>query len=159
MAVSILPEAVAAGATVRSILDSKGTNVWSVRPDDTVLDAIALMADKSVGALLVLNTHQQIVGMISERDYARKVVLEGRSSKGTRIDEIMTSPVIVVGPDYTVAQCLLLMTEHRIRHLPVLEDGRVAGVLSIGDLVRATVAAQQETINQLTRYIMGHYPA
>lgn len=159
MAVSILPEAVAAGATVRSILEDKGSTVWSVRPDDTVLDAIALMADKSVGALLVLNSNQQIVGMISERDYARKVILQGRSSKDTLIEEIMSSPIIVVGPCYTVAQCLLLMTEHRIRHLPVMEDGRIVGVLSIGDLVRATVAAQQETINQLTRYIMGHYPA
>ncbi len=159
MAVSILPEAVAAGATVRSILQDKGTEVWSVHPDDTVLDAIALMAEKGVGALLVLNAQQQIVGMISERDYARKVVLQGRQSKDTFVRDLMSSPVIIVGPNYTVAQCLLLMTEHRIRHLPVMDEGQIAGVLSIGDLVRATVAAQQETITQLTRYIMGHYPA
>jgi CBS domain-containing protein len=159
MAVSIIPEAMAAGATVQTILQNKGSEVWSVGPDDTVLDAIALMAEKSVGALMVLGGPDQILGMVSERDYARKVILQGRSSKDTLIRDIMTTPVIVVSSTYTVAQCLLLMTEHRIRHLPVVDSGRITGVLSIGDLVRATVAAQQETIAQLTRYIMGHYPA
>jgi CBS domain-containing protein len=147
----------ATGCPIRPVLESKGTTVWSVAPEATVFDAIRMMSEKSVGALLVISDGQP-VGIISERDYARKVVLQGRSSKETPVREIMSSPVIFVTPDYTVDQCFYLMTAHRIRHLPVMEGSQLAGVLSIGDLVRATVAAQKETIDQLTHYILGNYP-
>ena len=157
MALEMMSQHMATGFSVRPVLESKGRVVWSIPPEAMVFDAIKLMAEKSVGALLVM-AGGQLLGIISERDYARKVVLQGRSSKETRVDEIMSSPVIFVTPDYTVDQCFLLMTEHRIRHLPVMEGGRLAGVLSIGDLVRATVAAQKETIDQLTRFILGIYP-
>lgn len=148
----------ATGAAVGPVLEAKGSLVWSVAPETLVIDAIRLMAGKGIGALLVMNGDKP-VGIVSERDYARKVVLQGRSSKDTPVSEIMSSPVIFVTPSYTVDQCFYLMTEHRIRHLPVMDGERLAGVLSIGDLVRATVAAQRETIDQLTQYILGNYPA
>ena len=158
MALAMMTQQMATGASVRPVLESKGNMVWSVAPEAMVFEAISLMAEKSVGALMVMSGHQP-VGIISERDYARKVILQGRSSKETPVSEIMTSPVIFVTPGYTVDQCFYLMTEHRIRHLPVMEGDRLSGILSIGDLVRATLAAQRETINQLTHYILGNYPA
>ncbi len=140
--------------TLGSILKTKGRKVWSVSPEATVYEAIAGMADKSAGALVVMR-EGRIVGMISERDYARKVVLQGRSSKDTRVSEIMSAPAIVASPGETIDEAMLRMTQHRIRHLPVVENDQVIGVISIGDLVRATVADQAATIEHLHTYIAG----
>ena len=140
--------------TVASILQHKGSNVWSVTPDASVYDAIALMAGKSIGAVLVMDG-QAIVGILSERDYARKVVLQGRSSKDTRVADIMTAPVVSVEPTTTVRECMEICTAKRIRHLPVVENGTVSGVVSIGDLVRKLVATHEETILHLHEYIVG----
>ena len=157
MAHAMMSQHMATGSSVRPVLEAKGSRVWSVAPEAMVFDAIKMMAEKSVGALLVMNDGKP-VGIVSERDYARKVILLGKASKKTRVSEIMSAPVIFVTPDYTVDECFYLMTAHRIRHLPVMDGDRLAGVLSIGDLVRATVAAQKTTIDQLTHYILGHYP-
>ena len=143
--------------TVRSILKSKGSQVWSIDPEATVYDALALMADKGVGALPVV-TEGALVGMFSERDYARKVILKGKSSMDTRVREIMTSPVFTTAPEKTVDDCMRLMTRHRVRHLPVMDGGRLVGVVSIGDLVNAIISAQAATIDQLHAYIAGQYP-
>jgi len=143
---------------VRSILETKGGEIYALSPRDTVYDAIALMNEKRVGALLVMD-EGKLVGIISERDYARKVILMGRSSKDTPIGDIMSSPVIYVGPDATVEECMRIMTEQRIRHLPVVDRDRVAGVISIGDLVRVVISLQAETIDHLQAYIHGAYPA
>ena len=145
--------------TMASVLKSKGSAIWSVVPDATVYDAIAAMATKGIGALLVLSGGR-LEGIISERDYARKVILEGRSSKDTLVREIMTSPVVTVTLDHTVDLCMKIMTERRIRHLPVLDRDAVVGIVSIGDMVRATIAAQAETIDHLHTYILGTtYPS
>lgn len=144
--------------TVRSILKGKPGYLWHVEPETSVFDALALMADKGVGALLVIE-HGRLAGIVSERDYARKVILKGRSSKDTAVREIMTSPVVTVTPEKSVDHCMRLVTEHRIRHLPVLEEGRVIGIVSIGDLVKAIISAQVETIDELNRYIRGAYTA
>jgi CBS domain-containing protein len=143
---------------VREILAQKGREVWAISPEASVFDAIATMSDRYVGALIVL-ADGNLVGVISERDYARKVILQGKSSRETKVREIMTTPVIYVTPNKTVDECMRLMTHHRIRHLPVLEDGRVVGVISIGDLVRWTISAQKATIHHLENYIVGKYPA
>lgn len=140
--------------TLGSILKTKGRQVWSISPEATVYEAIAGMADKSAGALVVMEDGRPI-GMISERDYARKVVLQGRASKDTRVAEIMSAPVIVASPLETIEEAMRRMTEHRIRHLPVVEGNQVIGVISIGDLVRATVADQAATIEHLHTYIAG----
>jgi CBS domain-containing protein len=138
---------------LKGILDDKGSEVWTVGPDDTVFDALETMAEHNIGALLVMEG-DELVGILSERDYARKVKLLERGSKDTRVAEIMTAEIRTVGSESTVAECMELMTEYRIRHLPVLDDdGRVAGVISIGDVVKAMIAQQRDMIDQLERYI------
>jgi len=138
--------------TVRQLLQGKGKDIYSVSPASSVLDAIGVMADRGVGALLVMD-QGRLAGIISERDYARKVILHGKSSHDTPVGDIMTQKLVTVNPEHTVEDCMALMTEKRIRHLPVMEGGRVAGVLSIGDLVKEVIAEQQETIKQLEQYI------
>lgn len=138
-------------ATVRDMLRGR-QDIYSVRPDETVYDALRLMADKNIGAVLVL-ADQKIAGIFSERDYARKVILLGKTSKETLVSEIMTTGVISVEPDWTAEQCMALMTQKRIRHLPVVDRERLIGIISIGDVVRAVVDEQQFTINSLQRYI------
>jgi len=139
-------------ATVRQLLGAKGNAIFSVGPEDPVLEAIRQMADRRVGALLVMKG-SELVGIVSERDYARKVILMGRSSSATPVWQIMSSPVHTVTPDQTVDECMRLMTERRVRHLPVVENGQVVGVISIGDLVKAVIEDQQHTIEQLESYI------
>jgi CBS domain-containing protein len=140
--------------TVRQLLADKPAEVFAVAPDAPVVEAIRLMADKSIGAVLVLRG-EMLAGILSERDYARKVVLQGRSSADTPASAIMTAQVLTVGPDTPVPACMQLMTERRIRHLPVMEGGQVVGVISIGDLVKAVIADQQLELEQLQRYIAG----
>lgn len=137
--------------TVRQMLSGK-KDVHAVRPDDTIYDALQLMADQNIGAVLVLSD-QHINGIFSERDYARKVALVGKTSKETPVREIMTTDVICVDPGWTAEQCMALMTEKRVRHLPVVENERVVGVISIGDVVRTVVDEHQFTIKSLERYI------
>ena len=139
---------------VRQLLTRKGHEVWSIDVEDPVLEAIQLMADKHVGALPVTR-NGELVGVISERDYARKVILLGRSSAETPVWQIMSSPVVTVTPDEDVRQCMQLMTHRRIRHLPVVENGRMIGVVSIGDLVRVVIEEQDQTIEHLERFIAG----
>ncbi len=143
--------------TVRSILETKGRTVWTVAPEATVYQALAQMSDKQVGALIVVSEGRP-VGVFSERDYARKIVLHGKASRETPVREIMSAPVTTVSPDDTVEECMRLMTRNRIRHLPVLEGGSLAGVVSIGDLVNLIITAQAATIRQLSGYIAGKYP-
>jgi CBS domain-containing protein len=138
--------------TTRHLLERKGSQVYSIRPEDHVINAIQLMADRHVGALLVMRG-AELVGIVSERDYARKVILLGRSSAETRVSEIMSSPVTTVTPAHTVNECMKIVTEQRVRHLPVVEQGVVLGVVSIGDLVKAVIEDQQQQIEQLERYI------
>ncbi len=140
--------------TVSQLLKAKGSEVFSVSPQDSVLHAIEVMATRHVGALLVMS-QGSLIGIISERDYARKVILKNRSSHDTPVGDIMTSPATSVTPEDTVHRCMELMTEGRFRHLPVLKAGRVVGMLSIGDLVKAVIQEQTEHIEQLERYIAG----
>jgi CBS domain-containing protein len=140
--------------TTHDILRFKGQTVHSVRPDDTVLAALGVMAGHDIGAVLVLDG-DKLVGILTERDYARKVALAGKSSKDSPVRSIMTANVVCVPPNQTVAECMGLMTERRCRHLPVVENGRVVGLVSIGDLVKATIDEQEFTINQLKNYIAG----
>ena len=141
--------------TIREILNTKGSAVWTISPEATVFEAIKLMADKNVGALLVTE-RDKLVGIISERDYTRKVALRGKSSKETAVREILSGQVIHVTTAQTVEECMRLMTEHRIRHLPVLDGEKIAGLVSIGDLVNWTITAQSSAIHQLQTYITGY---
>lgn len=138
--------------TVKQMLDTKGTQVWSIAPDRTVFDALTLMGEKEIGALTVVE-RDRLVGIISERDYARKVILKGRTSRDTLVKEIMSTHVISTELDRTVEECMSVMTEKRIRHLPVLENDRLIGIISIGDLVKSIIAEQQFIIQQLESYI------
>lgn len=139
---------------VKEIIKDKGNEIFSIQPDATVYDAIHLLAEKEVGALLVMDG-SKLVGIISERDYARQIILKGRSSEQTRVSEIMTAKVIHADPSQNTADCMALMTENRVRHLPVMEGSTVIGVISIGDLVRSIIAEQQSTIVDLEKYISG----
>ncbi|MGC1294394.1 MAG: CBS domain-containing protein [Alloacidobacterium sp.] len=142
---------------VSLILRKKGGEVWSVPSDTTVLAAMQVMADKEVGALLVVDDGH-LHGIVSERDYARKVILMGRSSKETPVSEILTEPLITIAPDCSVDEAMRLITTHRIRHLPVVRDGELQGLISIGDLVQWIAFAQDQTIEDLSHYIEGKYP-
>ena len=138
--------------TVQDLLDDKGYAMFALAPKDTVYEAIELMAERGVGALLVLDG-RKLVGILSERDYARKVILQGRRSQDTPVSDIMTTKVICVSRDRTIEECMALMTDKRIRHLPVVEDDEVIGIISIGDVVRAVIREKQFMIEQLERYI------
>ncbi|HLP76711.1 MAG TPA: CBS domain-containing protein [Candidatus Paceibacterota bacterium] len=139
---------------IKEILSHKGSNVWTVPPDTTVFEAIQLMADKNVGALLVTEKNK-LVGILSERDYTRKVALRGKSSKDLRVGEILSSRVTTATPSHSIEDCMRLMTENRVRHLPVLEGNEIKGIVSIGDLVNWIISAQTTTIHQLETYITG----
>lgn len=139
---------------VRIVLREKGGEIYSVSPGTTVFDALTLMADKNIGALVVLE-EKKITGIFSERDYARKVILKGKASKEITVGEIMTSTVVTVRPASTVEECMTLMTEHRIRHLPVMEGEELIGVISIGDVVKAIISDKDFMIQQLEHYITG----
>lgn len=144
--------------SVSDVLARKSATIWNIAPQTTVFDAIQLMAEKNVGALLVMDGNK-LVGLISERDYTRKVVLHGHSSKQTTVRDIMTAPVVSVSLHDAVADCLHLMTDKRVRHLPVVMDGKVIGVMSIGDLVKWVMDAQSAAIEQMENYIGGGYSA
>jgi CBS domain-containing protein len=141
-------------ATIRQLLDSKGREVWAIDPDESVFQAIERMANKRIGALIVMRD-EKLVGIVSERDYARKVILKGRSSHATPVRDIMTSKVYCARSEQGVEECMRLMTQKRVRHLPVLDGDRVDGMISIGDLVKSIIAEQQFTIEQLENYIYG----
>lgn len=138
--------------TARQLLEEKGHQVWSIAPDATVYDALALMAEQDIGSLAVLQDGR-LVGLISERDYARKVILKGRLSKDTPVRDIMATRMPYAQPEQTVEECMAIVTDQRVRHLPVLEDGRLIGIVSIGDLVKAIIDEQQFIIDQLVHYI------
>jgi CBS domain-containing protein len=140
--------------SIRDILREKGEAVWSISPEASVLKALELMAEKNIGALLVIDKGS-LVGIISERDYARKVILKGKMSRTTRVRDIMTVSVLVVGPEQSVDECMALMTNKHVRHLPVLESGRLIGMISIGDVVKAVISDKNFTIEQLVNYITG----
>jgi len=140
--------------TASQLLDSKGSDIWSVTPDTTVFDALHKMAERNVGAMVVLDGGE-LVGMFSERDYARKVILVGKTSRETLVREVMTEKVISVRPEQSISECMLLMTKNHIRHLPVCKGDRIAGVVSIGDVVKATIGELEFTVDQLENYIAG----
>lgn len=142
---------------ISAVLVNKGSHVWSISPEATVFDAIELMAEKNVGALPVMEQGKPL-GIVSERDYTRKVALKGKASKQTLVREIMFTPVISATPDHTVEECLRIMTENRVRHLPILDGDALCGIVSIGDLVNWTISAQTATISNLESYITGQYP-
>jgi CBS domain-containing protein len=139
---------------ISSLLHHKGSAAWHISPEATVFEAIKLMAEKNVGALLVMS-HGMLVGIFTERDYTRKIALMGKTSKDTRVREVFSSDVISVTPEDSVEECMHLMTEYRVRHLPVVKVDKVVGVVSIGDLVNWTISAQDATIEQMERYIAG----
>ncbi|WP_395751553.1 CBS domain-containing protein [Prosthecobacter sp.] len=142
----------------KTLLEHKGRDIWTIGPAATVYQAIQMMAEKNIGALPVVEG-TKLVGIISERDYMSKVALHGKSSKATPVSEIMVRDVVTVGPDQTVSHCLEIITEHRIRHLPVVDGDELLGIVSIGDLVKWTIATQRMTIEQLNAYISGGYSA
>jgi CBS domain-containing protein len=143
---------------VSSLLHHKGSNVWHIAPESTVFDAIKLMADKNIGALLVLS-RGRLVGIFSERDYTRKIALMGKNSRDTRVQEVLSGKVTCVSPNDSVEDCMRLMTEHRVRHLPVVEGEKVLGIISIGDLVNWIISAQNSAIEQMEQYIAGSVSA
>lgn len=143
--------------TIDCILNNKCSTVWSVTPDTTVFDSIKLMSEKNVGALLVTQDGK-LAGLFSERDYTRKVILKGKSSKTTAVREIISTPVISVTPQHTIEDCMRLMTDNRVRHLPVMEGDKVVGIVSIGDLVNWIISAQHVALKQMEAYISGQYP-
>jgi len=140
--------------TISGILARKGSTVWSIAPAATVFDAIASMADKNIGALPVIENNR-LVGIISERDYTQKVILKGKSSQETRVEEIMTRELVTADPTDTVVDCMRVMTEERVRHLPVIKGAKIVGLVSIGDLVKCIISAQAETIDNLEQYLTG----
>ena len=140
--------------SVKQILQDKENEVWKVTPDTTVFDALELMAEKNIGALLVLDA-DKLIGIFSERDYARKVILKGKASRNTHIKEIMSTKVLYVGPDQSIEECMALMTDKHIRHLPVLAGDELLGIISIGDVVKAIISEQEITIHWLEKYISG----
>ncbi len=140
--------------TIKQVLGDKGRNTWSITPEETVFDAIQLMAEKRIGALLVMEG-DQLTGIVSERDYAREVILKGRSSKETPVRDIMTSKVVTIPSNFRVEDSLLIMSKNRIRHLPIVDNNRVVGIVSIGDLVKHIIYEQQSTIEHLEKYIKG----
>lgn len=144
--------------TIESILGQKDREIYSVSPEATVYDAIALMAEKNVGALLVME-NGKLVGIVSERDYSRKVMLKGKTSRNSYVREIMTTELVTANPRETVQECLRFMTDNHIRHLPVVADGELRGVISIGDLVKQVISTQSATLDQLKDYISGGYPS
>jgi CBS domain-containing protein len=139
---------------VSDILKSKGQEVWAVKPGDTVFESLQLMAEKGIGSLLVMDG-EKLVGIVTERDYARKIILEGKSSKTSTVAEVMTKSVLCVSPERTIEECMALMTDKRARHLPVIDHKRVVGVISIGDLVKEMISEQRVLIDQLQHYISG----
>ncbi len=139
---------------IRHLLEYKGYNVWSVKPEDTVFEALELMAEKNIGAVLILEGGE-LVGIFSERDYARKVILKGKSSHDTKVQEIMTPEVVGLRVDQTVDHCMALMTEHHFRHLPIFDGEKLIGIISIGDVVKSIIADQEFMIDQLESYIQG----
>lgn len=143
--------------TIGSLLREKGHDIWALSPEASVYDAAQMMVDKRVGALLVM-AGDKLIGMVSERDYASRFILPGKHAKDVRVSEIMTSPVFYVSPEHTVDDCMRIITDRRIRHLPVVESGKVVGLVSIGDLVKRIVREQGETILHLESYITGKYP-
>jgi CBS domain-containing protein len=143
--------------TINSILQDKGAHLWTISPDATVFEAIQLMAEKNIGALLVMSGNV-LLGIVTERDYTRKVALKGKHSRETRVREIVSTPCVAASPFHSIEDCMRLMTHHRVRHLPVLEGEKVTGIVSIGDLVNWTISAQDEAIHQLQNYISGQYP-
>ena len=153
----LYPELMQTTGTISEILKNKPAGVCSVPPGATVFEAIREMADKNIGALLVMEG-ERLLGVVSERDYTRKVALRGKSSRETQVHEILSASLVSARPDSTVEECMRLMTEHRVRHLPVLEGGRVVGIVSIGDLVNWIISAQSQAISQLQSYISGQYP-
>lgn len=140
--------------TVRQLLDQKGTKIWSIHPDATVFDAVAKMAEKDIGSLVVMDG-DELVGIITERHYARNVVLKGKTSPGTLVRDIMEKHVVIARPEQSVDQCMALMSEKRVRHLPVFEVNKPIGIVSIGDLVKSIIGDQKFTIDQLEHYIRG----
>jgi CBS domain-containing protein len=140
--------------TVENVLHVKGNNIWSVAPEATVFDAIKIMAEKNIGALLVMQK-EKVVGIFSERDYARKIVLKGESSHTTAVKDVMTSEILFVNPEQTIEECMALMTSKYIRHLPVLANGKLVGLISIGDVVKAIISEHEYTIKLLENYITG----
>ena len=143
--------------SIRSVLDYKGHEIFCVEPEASVYEALQIMADKEIGALLVVSGGK-LTGLLSERDYARKVILMGRSSRETPVEEIMSVPVICASPKDSVDECMRLMTVNRVRHLPVTQGEQIMGIVSIGDLVNWIITAQSETIDHLSNYIAGSYP-
>lgn len=142
---------------ISALLHHKSTALWSIAPEATVFEAIKLMAEKNIGSLLVLSD-DKLVGLFTERDYTRKIALHGKTSKATRVHEVLSPQVVSAAPNYTIEDCMKLMTENRVRHLPVLENGKVVGLVSIGDLVNWTISAQDAAIDQMQQYIAGGVP-